>query len=170
MVRRLSPVLLAALLCAAGCKNPFAPALDDSIGGVSTALGDQHTLEGFFQKFAYAYGTRDSAVYGQLLADQFVFVYRDYDHNVDDSWGRDVEMRTTEGLFQNAQNMSLTWNNIVVQSGDSLAQDISRSFNLTVTFNPQDIIYITGRADFSLSRPRIDSVWMLERWRDNSSF
>lgn len=167
MVRRV--LLLLALACA-GCKNPFAPALDDSVGGTAATLGDQHTVEGFFQKFAYAYATRDSAVYGQLLTDQFTFVFRDYDNNVDQTWGRDVEMRTTEGLFQNAQNLSLTWNNIVIQSGDSLARSITRSFNLTVTFNPQDIVYITGQADFSLQRPNADSVWMLQRWRDNSSF
>jgi hypothetical protein len=159
-----------AIATLAGCKNPFAPALDDTVGGPSSALGDQHTTEGFFQKFAFAYTTRDSAIYGQLLGDNFTFIFRDYDNNVDQTWGRDVEMRTTEGLFQNAQNISLTWNNILLQSGDSLAQEITRSFNLTVTFNPQDVVYITGRADFSMIRPHSDSVWMLSRWRDNSSF
>lgn len=168
MVKRL--VLLSALACIAGCKNPFAPAIDDRVGGPANTLGDQHTIEGFFQKFAYAYATRDSAIYGQLLGDQFTFIYRDYDNNVDQTWGRDVEMRTSEGLFQNAQNLNLTWNDVLMQSGDSLAQNITRSFNLTVTFNPQDIVYITGRADFSLERARIDSVWILTRWRDNSSF
>jgi len=156
--------------CIAGCTNPFAPALDDSVGASGSVLGDQHTVPGFFQQFAYSYATRDTAVYGQLLSDGFTFVFRDYDNNVDQTWGRDVEMRTSSGLFQNAQNLSLTWNNIIQQSGDSLSLDITRSFNLTITFNPQDIIYVTGQADMQLQRPNADSVWKLERWRDNSSF
>lgn len=166
--RFIIPVVL--LACIAGCTNPFAPALDDSVGTAGSVLGDQHTVPGFFQKFAYAYATRDTAVYGQLLPDGFTFVFRDYDNNIDQSWGRDVEMRTSSGLFQNAQNLSLTWNNIIQQSGDSVSLDVTRSFNLTITFNPQDIIYITGQADLQLLRPNADSVWKLERWRDNSSF
>ena len=58
-------------------------------------------------------------VYGQLIDPSFTFVYRNYDVGVDVTWGRDDEMRTTFGLFQNAQKLDLIWNNIISSSTDS---------------------------------------------------
>lgn len=152
------------------CKNPFAPALDDNAGLTNTPLGDQHTIDGVFQKLAYAYAYKDTTIYGELLADNFTFAFRDYDQNADISWGRDVEMHSTWGLFQNAQNLNLVWNNILLQSGDSLQTTVTRYFNLTITFNPEDIIYISGNAQLTMNRPNIDSVWQLTYWRDNSNY
>ena len=60
----------------------------------------------------------------------------------DVSWGRDEEMRVTYGLFENAQKLDLIWNNIIAISDDS--SNIIRSFNLTITFNPSDVIFIDG--------------------------
>lgn len=152
--------------------NPFAPGLDPSADGGDSILGDQTTIDGVFQNMKYAYTFRDTTIYGQLLEDDFVFVYRDYERGVDISWGRDEEMRTTNGLFRNVQRMDLVWNNIISLSVDSTEtiSDVSRNFNLTVTFNPSDIIRVEGYASLALARPAVDAPWMIIRWRDISNF
>ena len=152
--------------------NPFAPGLDTGSDGGESILGDQSTIEGVFQNMKYAYTFRDTTIYGQLLNSDFVFVFRDYDRGVDISWGRDEEMRTTNGLFRNVQRLDLVWNNIISLSVDSSdkASDVSRNFNLTVTFNPGDIIRVEGYASLALMRREADSPWMIVRWRDVSNF
>src|SRR2546427_6877483 len=126
-----------------GCFNPFAPKLDTSPSN-ENILSDQKTIEGVFQNFKYAYTFKDTSIYGQLLDDDFIFTYYDYDLGVDVSWDRATDMKTTSGLFQNTQDLNLIWNNIVFQEGDSLTVDVKRSFNLTITFNPSDIINFYG--------------------------
>lgn len=158
-------------LVLAAC-NPFAPALDTTDDGGDSILGDQTTIDGVFQNMKYAYTFRDTTIYGQLLNPDFVFVFRDYDRGVDISWGRDEEMRTTNGLFRNVQRLDLVWNNIISLSVDSseTASDVSRNFNLTVTFNPSDILRVEGYASLALARPGPDTPWMIVRWRDVSNF
>lgn len=158
------------LLSFGGCLNPFAPGFDEGTGTPGSILGDQSTVEGLFQNFKFAYTFKDTTVYGQLLGGNFAFVYRDYDRGVDVSWGRDEEMRATYGLFLNAQNLDLIWNNIISFSGDSLNASIVRNFNLTVTFNPSDIIRVDGYVNMALERPKLDSNWLITRWRDESNF
>ena len=154
----------------AGCSNPFAPGLDTSAEESLSILGDQRTIEGVFRNFQYAYTFKDSTIYGQLLDPNFAFVYRDYDNGIDVSWGRDEDMRTTFGLFMNAQNLDLTWNNTVSFSGDSLTANVTRSFSMNVTFNPNDIIRVNGYANFTVARPSQQSIWKIVRWRDESNF
>ncbi len=151
------------------CVNPFAPGLDKS-SEESELLGDQRTIEGVFQNFRYAYTFKDTAVYSRLLDENFVFVYRDYDKGQDVSWGKVDEMRATYGLFRNTQNLDLIWNNIIVDSGDSLYRNVVRSFNLTVTFNPADIVKIDGRANFILQRRSPSEPWLIVFWRDESNY
>jgi len=152
--------------------NPFAPGLDTTSDGEDSILGDPTTIDGVFQNMKYAYTFRDTTIYGQLLNSDFVFVYRDYDRGVDISWGRDEEMRTTNGLFRNVQRLDLVWNNIISVSVDSTntASDVSRNFNLTVTFNPGDILRVEGYASLALARPASDAPWLIMRWRDVSNF
>ena len=45
-----------------------------------------------------------------------------------------------------------------------------RAFNLTITFNPEDIEFINGNAVISLSRASPDSVWQMTYWYDNSNY
>lgn len=161
--------LLAACL-SAGCSNPFAPGLDTSTQSSESIMGDQRTIDGVFRNFQYAYTFKDSTIYGQLLDPNFAFVYRDYDNGIDVSWGRDEDMRTTYGLFMNAQNLDLIWNNTVSFSGDSLTANVTRSFSMTVTFNPNDIIRVNGYANFTVIRSSQQSIWKIIRWRDESNF
>lgn len=150
--------------------NPFAPALDDSTGGDASLVTDQTTVDGLFQNFRYAYTFRDTTIYGGLLAHDFTFTYRDYERRVDESWGRDEEMRITWHLFQNASSLNLVWNNIVGFSGDSLRSSVTRSFNLTVTFNPNDVVRVDGRVSLDLRRPSATAPWKITQWKDESNY
>jgi hypothetical protein len=158
---------LVGLLCSC---NPFAPDIDTSIQGGGSTLADQSTIEGVFQNFHYAYTFRDTTMYGRLLAQDFVFTYRDYDKVVDLSWGRDEDMRITSRLFDNAQSLNLVWNNIVGFGGDSLRADVTRSFNLTVTFNPSDIVRVDGRVSLHLQRNASSEPWKISLWKDESNY
>jgi hypothetical protein len=166
--------LLVAALCscafvALSC-NPFAPAIENNPLNSSSLLSDQMTVEGVFQNFRYAYTFKDTAIYGRLLDQRFIFSYRDYDKMLDDSWGRDDEMRITMSLFQNASNLNLVWNEIVGYSGDSLRTIVTRSFNLTVTFSPSDILRVDGKATLDLQRESGLLSWKIVTWRDESNF
>lgn len=150
-----------------GCVNPFAPALDKSLGSNSTLISSQKSVQGLFKNFQYAYTFKDTTIYGQLLDKDFSFSYRDYDLGVDVSWGRDEEMRVTQGLFTNTQKLDLIWNNIVSISDDST--NIVRSFNLTITFNPSDVVFIDGRVNLDLVKDK-KNRWLIKNWIDESNF
>lgn len=164
---KLIPLLL--LLTAAGC-NPFAPAIEDAADDGDNLITDQTTIDGLFQNFRYAYTFKDTTIYGGLLAQNFTFTYRDYERRVDENWGRDEEMRITWHLFQNASSLNLVWNNIVGFSGDSLRSSVTRSFNLTVTFNPSDVVRVDGRVSLDLERPTASYPWRITQWRDESNY
>ena len=147
--------------------NPFNYELDNSIGAEGGLISDQKTVDGVFQNFLYAYTFKDTTIYGQLLERDYSFVFRDYNQGIDVSWGRDEEMGATYGLFQNTQRLDLIWNNIVSITSDS--SNIIRSFNLTVTFNPTDIVFVDGRVNLDLVKGD-DDTWKILRWKDESNF
>lgn len=159
-------LLILGLACA-GCINPFAPGRDD---GTAVSACDPHTIDGLFQCFQTAYTFRDTVVYGPLVDAQFVFSYRDYDLGIDQTWGRDEEMRTTFGLFQNAQQLTLIWNETISTSAESTTVNVVRGFNLTVVFNPSDIERVDGYANLTLQRQRVTDPWRIVYWRDESNF
>ncbi len=127
-------------------------------------------MEGIFQNFQYAYTFKDTTIYGKLISSDFTFTYMDYNKNYNVSWGRDEEMKTTYGLFQNTQRLDLIWNNIVLSSEDSLSANVIRSFNLTVTFSPTDVLRIDGRVDLSLKKNPVSGTWVITQWVDESAF
>ncbi|NLO18559.1 MAG: hypothetical protein GX121_01555 [Ignavibacteria bacterium] len=149
--------------------NPFAPRLAEDIVDINI-ISDQKTVEGVFDNFRYAYIFKDSLVYCNLLADDFVFVYRNYDQGVDISWGRDEDMRTTAGLFQASQTLDLVWNDAILSIGDSLNKDLWRGFNLSIVFSPSDIVNVQGRANFRLTRNLEKDIWQISKWRDESNY
>ncbi|MCK9425657.1 MAG: hypothetical protein M0Q21_06440 [Ignavibacteriaceae bacterium] len=152
----------------AGCKNPFAPSLDGSESTGSAV--DLTKIESVFQNLQNAYTFHDTTIYGQILSDDFLFSYRDYDLSFDVSWGREEEMKVSYGLFQNAERLDLIWNNIIASTEDSSEANIVRGFNLTITFNPTDIIRVDGRVNVSLKRQATSGKWKLIRWIDESNF
>jgi len=150
-----------------GCFNPFAPALDENLGADGSFISSQTSIQGFFQNFQYSYTFKDTTIYGFLLNPEYSFIYRDYDIGADISWGRDDDMKVTYGLFENTQRLDLIWNNIVSMTEDST--NIIRSFNLTVTFNPTDIVYIDGRVNLDLEKNDL-GIWKIVNWIDESNF
>ena len=162
---------LVLMLVVSSC-NPFAPGVDFSADDLESILGDTRTVDGVFQNLKYAYTFRDTSIYGQLMDAELTFIYRDYDRGVDVSWGRDEEMRATNGLFMNVQRLDLVWNNIISISSDSghTLVNVSRNFNLTVTFNPSSIERADGYANLVMSRKAANQPWQIVRWRDESNF
>ncbi len=169
--RTIQPIIfLSVCLFHVSCVNPFAPELDDASVNNGNELGDQTTVDGVFKNFKQAYAFRDSTIYGQLLDQNFIFIYRDYDKGVDVFWGRDDEVRTTYGLFQNVQRLDLVWNTIIAESGDSVKLTIVRNFNLTVTFTASDVVRVDGYANLTLQRNNPAAAWKITRWQDESNF
>lgn len=161
-------VVITSIVLLQTCVNPFAPKIVDI--ETENILSDQKTIEGVFENFRYAYMFKDTVVYGKLLADDFVFVFRNYDKGVDVSWGRSEDMISTYRLFNATQNIELLWNNVLTPSGDSLLVEVSRGFTLTIIFNPADIVKIQGRAIFRLKRNDTNSPWLITLWRDESNY
>lgn len=159
-------ILFFALGVFTSCENIFSPSLDES--GSSSILSDQMTVDGVFTNFKYAYTFKDTSVYSGLMTEDFLFTYKDYESGFDVSWDKPTEMRTTSRLFQNSQKTDIIWNNITVFLGDSLNVNVKRGFNLTVTFNPSNVVRLFGFADMNLSRPDINSPWRIKKWRDES--
>ncbi len=162
-------VIFILLFTFVGCNNPFAPALNNGTFN-SGFLGDQTTTDGIFQNWKYAYQFKDTMVYGNLLDDNFIFIYKNNDKGIDQTWNREQEMLTTYRLFAAAQNMDLVWNESVISFGDTTFREISRGFSLRVVFSPSDIIQVQGRATVELIRPTSLSNWKIKSWRDESNF
>jgi hypothetical protein len=137
---------------------------------LSSAISDLKTVDGIFKNFQYAYTFKDTLIYGELISQDFIFTYRDYDLGYDVSWGRDEEMKATYGLFENSQRLDLIWNNIYLSSEDSLSATIVRGFNLTVTLNPTDILRVDGRVNLALKKDPGTQKWSITRWNDESNF
>jgi len=148
------------------CLNPFAPRLDLNSTD-SGLISDRKDIEGVFKNLQYSYTFKDTTIYGELLNSDYNFSYRDYDLGADISWGRDEEMKVTYGLFENTEKLDLIWNNIVSLSDDST--NVIRSFNLTITFNPTDIVLVDGRVNLTLQKDE-EKKWQIIRWVDESNF
>lgn len=168
-VKLISGLLLVTIFILS-CTNPFAPKFDENFDSGGPPISDQSTIEGVFQNFQYAYTFKDTLIYGNLITHDFTFTYRDYENGYDLTWGRDEEMRTTNGLFTNSQRLDLIWNNIVLSTIDSLDANIVRGFNLNITFNPTDVVRIDGRVNVSLRKDSVTNIWRMTRWIDESNF
>lgn len=140
--------------------------MDKNNNDSQNLISERSSVDGVFKNLQYAYTFKDSTIYGQLLSNEFSFTYRDYDRGVDISWGRDEEMRVTNGLFQNSQRLDLIWNNIIFMTSDST--NIIRGFNLTITFNPTDIIFVEGRVNLYLKKDN-SNKWQITQWIDESN-
>lgn len=153
------------------CTNPFAPRLVHSIADTLN-VADQTTVSGVFENFRYAYMFKDTIVYGNLLSEDFTFTYHDYDIGIMKAWGREEEMLTTSGLFSAAQSLDLIWNEVTVSAAtpDSLINDISRGFTLSIVFSASDAVKVQGRANLRLKRKSIGDIWKIILWKDESNY
>ncbi len=166
-----APLFVAAVLCASAACNPFAPALEegDPFGDL---LGDPTTIEGFFTNFRNAYELRDISLYEPLLDSAFVFIYYDFDAQVEREWGFVQDLESTRRLFANSSVIRLQWNQII--SRDAFERDLNerivRSFDLTISLESGDVFRGDGNVNFLLIRPDTTAAWRLVRWRDESEF
>ncbi len=155
-------------LLLAGC-NPFAPALEEG-DPFATFMGNPRTIEGFFQNFQAAYELRDISLYEPLLDSAFVFVFYDYDAQVERQWGFTQELEVTRRLFLRTSTIQLRWNQILMQEvfDEGRQARVVRSFSLLVTLEQGGIFRSSGNVNFLLVRPDTLSPWRLRRWRDES--
>lgn len=161
---------LAAILVATGLScNPFAPGLEEG-DPFGDFLGDPTTIPGFFDVFRNAYELKDISLYEPLIDSSFVFVYRDFDAQIDRQWGFTQELETTRRLFQSADFIRLQWNQIIAQdlTDQNRRSRIIRSFNLAVSIEGDDVLRGDGNVNFTLVRPDSAAAWRLSRWRDES--
>jgi len=161
-------IILTLLFANLSCLNPFAPRLDTT--PATESCSDLTQVENVFCTFRNAYTFKDTTLYGSIIAPDFTFSFRDYDHGVDVTWGRDDEMRSTYGLFQSVQSLTLIWNNEISSDSGDTQWTIVRGFDLTVTFNASDVEHVDGYADLTFERPTKNDDWKIGYWRDESNF
>jgi hypothetical protein len=159
-----------ATLLTGGCANPFAPGLEAG-DPFDALLGDPRSLDGFYLRFQNAYQFRDTTLYGPLIDPEFMFTYRDFEQNVDISWGRPAELNSTWRLFNQSQDLQLQWNNLVSSSVNPEKTEavLLRRFNLGVVLNAAENYRTDGVAGFILRREDSTMAWRLYRWRDESN-
>lgn len=154
-----------------GCVNPFAPRLREGEEG-ELIITQQRTPEEVLQNFDYAYTFKDSLLYADLLDSSFVFVY--FDPNAGpsgrfESWGRDVDLRTTGRLFRAFDVIDLSWGSTNYESVSGDVAEMSRTFRLSLVSETGDF-YVTGNAVFTFRRSPWDGRWRILRWKDESEF
>jgi hypothetical protein len=176
--------LLLVLFCTAclfGCSNPFSP----SVIGPSTVkpVASQTDPDSVLHNFKYAYENRDSIVYENLLAPEFVFIYRDLDRVVGTEVmmeipkdGRGGDLYVTRALFRTFDDIRLdTW--IVRPAPDSVGEEIWKTrrvtFHLSLRDTDGDYDYLhmeaTGFAEFFFRQSEEDGLWRIVRWIDKST-
>jgi len=158
------PMAIITFICC--CLNPFAPKLGNIDSDSELVLTEQKTPEDVLQNFKYAYMFKDSIVYRDLLDDSFVFIYRDYTEDKFISWGKETDIKTTNGIFSNFDIIKLTWNstNYISYSNDSTEAEVSKGFVL----NLDSDIMIIGNALFILRKDNKQHIWFITRWIDKS--
>lgn len=171
MERDQSWILIAIVIISifqARCSNPFAPPIEDIDTGTTSFLARNTTPEHVLENFRFSYIYQDSLIYSELLDSNFVFVYYDPDLGENgrfDSWGRDVELRTTGRLFRMFSPINLDWGNNVEADENEENPKITRTFVLTLGSS----IRVIGYAQFEFNR-QPDSTWKIVRWQDGSIF
>jgi len=145
-----------------GCQNPFAPKLGETGG---SQVPDASTIGGMLELFKYAYNTKDSLNYSQVLDSSFVFEYYDNVNDRYDQWYRTTDLHATAGLFQNYEVVNLNWYNLPAEdwnfeTEDSLKQ-ILVNFNLTLD---NTVIYGFARLD-CYKKP--GSKFKIVAWKDD---
>jgi hypothetical protein len=156
------------LIC---CLNPFAPGLIDLGDNQSGIITAQKTPEEVLTNFQYAYEKKDSLVYSDILDSTFLFISKNYGTSppTNINWGRDVDLKTTGGLFRHFNFIELIWGGILDSTAiDSTTYTIKITFQLTLD-GGTDIPTIRGEARFNFVRNSSD-IWKIKRWDDLSSF
>ena len=153
-----------------GCVNPFAPKLEES-ASQDNFITPQSTPEELFQNFSYAYAFGDSLLYADLLDSAFTFEF--FDPNVSESgafqsWGRDVEVKTTGSLFRAFEARELLWLGTIFENRVSETEEIVyRNFRLSLVSSDLNFS-LQGYGIFTFRKGR-DGKWRILRWVDESN-
>jgi len=161
--------VLATGLLGSACWNPFAPKLTRSLEASDMIVTEQKSAEDVLQNFKVAYAFRDSLLYSDLLDTGFQFVYFNPDEGTSgrfDSWGRDVDLRTTGRMLRHFQVVDLVWKSTLSERKDEDGGEISKGFDLTLVAEDFDV-KISGRAFFEFRKCR-DEKWRIKKWTDDS--
>jgi len=164
-------MVVCATLSFSGCLNPFAPALDKNID-LSAVITEQKTPEEVLQNFQYAYTFKDSLLYSDVLDESFVFEYFDPDLEPSGgfvTWGRDVDLATTGGLFRQFDVIDLVWLNTLFSDREGDLEKRFIRFNLSL-FGADFNFILTGTAIFTFKKDETDEKWRIVRWKDESDF
>jgi len=155
-----------------GCNNPFAPGLTRDNQQVASIVTLQRSPADVLTNFRYAYAFKDSLIYSDLLDSAFIFLSKNYGTNppTDINWGRDVDIKTTLGLFRHFNVLELIWGTILFQdySSDSVRSEIKITFQLTFD-GGTEIPTLKGEALFNFKK-KSSGRWTIIRWEDLSSF
>ncbi len=167
------------LITLSGCLNPFAPSLTDKEANQNLIITDQKTPEEVLINFSYAYNFKDSLVYSDLLDSSFLFISKNFatDPVTDITWGRDVDIKTTVGLFRHFQTLNLIWEGTVYArylNNEFTLKEVKKTFKLTLD-GGLEYPPIGGEALFIFKKRRksptdTTGIWKISRWEDLSSF
>ncbi len=153
------------------CLNPFAPELLNEHSNSDLIITEQKTPQEVLQNFRYAYIFKDSLLYSELLDSSFVFVYFDPDIGTSGqfvSWGRDLDLKTTGRMFRSFDVIDLVWNSTIYESVQETTGQITKSFNLTILTQDDDI-QVAGAAVFSFRKSIGVNKWRIVKWKDESN-
>ena len=150
------------------CINPFAPQLDTS-SEMAFVLTEQKTPDDALDNFKYAYTTKDSFVYADVLDSAFIFQFSDPEDNVSNriiTWGRNDDLKSTGKLFRSFTTIDLNWgkNNLWELNEDSYAER-TRTFKLHLS-GPAGDFLVNGAAVFAFRKSPYDLKWRISRWQD----
>lgn len=178
-MKYISLFFLFILVAFSGCENPFAPSLTNKDPNASLILTEQKTAEEVLINFSYAYNFKDSLIYADLLDSSFNFIFSNFgtDPVTQDYWGRDVDIKTTLGLFRWFQTINLVWDGTLENrftNQDSTEKIIWKSFKLTLV-RDAEISAISGEAIFTFKKtffapPDTSGIWRITSWLDKSRF
>lgn len=171
--------LMTAILLVNGCENLFAPGLTNQAPNTNQFLTEQKTAEEVLVNLSYAYNFKDSLVYADLLDSSFKFIFTDFtkDPVLQDNWGRDVDIKTTMGLFRHFETVNLVWDGTIedrFENEEKTEKTIWKSFKLTLD-SGIELSTVSGEAIFSFKKflinpPDTASVWRITKWIDRQSF
>jgi len=156
-------IIPAVFLFFIACDNPFAPSLGDA--GV-TQVPQAVTIGGMLELFRYAYNTKDSLYYSQILDSAFVFEYYDVVNSRYDQWYRTTDLKATAGLFHNYEVIDLNWYNLPDTADYNFAEENSVK-EIIVNFNLMlDNTLLYGFARFECYK-RTGSTFKILSWKDD---
>lgn len=149
-------------LVAAGCANPFAPALRGTTGSLWT---DASTVGKLLQNFTTAYELRDSLAYSDLLADDFQFQYYDAQLQRADGWYRETDLQTTARIFRSFDNIALIWGGLTAGLDTISAENAPVEVRVQYQLVLDELSPVIGFARFTLFKAAGDRFRIL-LWQD----